>query len=123
VRSCIDAAGQIDGDADRLGQVADHLVSNALKFDSPGGWLEMRLVRNDSAYVPEVEDSGVGIEPDAVDHLFDRFFRAPSAADRQGAGLGLAITKAIVEGHGGAIAVTSEQGVGSTFRVEFPVTG
>jgi PAS domain S-box-containing protein len=123
VRSRIDDVGSIDGDADRIAQVIDNLVSNALKFNAVGGWLEVRLVRNDSACVLEVEDSGVGIEPDAVGHLFDRFFRAPGAVDHQGAGLGLAITKAIVDGHGGSIAVASEPGRGSTFRVEFPATG
>jgi signal transduction histidine kinase len=123
VHSDVEQVDLIAGDADRLAQAIDNLVSNALKFNRDGGRVELRLLRNDSAYVLEIEDTGVGIEPDAQRHLFDRFFRAPGAGDYAGAGLGLAITKAIVDGHGGSISVSSEPGVGTTFRVELPVTG
>ena len=69
----------------------------------------------------EVADSGVGIPKDELDKLFDRFFRASTAAAVQGTGLGLSIAKSIVEAHGGAISVESEIGVGTTFSVDLRV--
>jgi two-component system OmpR family sensor kinase len=77
-------------------------------------------MRGDTVRV-EVADSGVGIPKDELDKLFDRFFRASTAAAVQGTGLGLSIAKSIVEAHGGAISVESEIGVGTTFSVDLPV--
>jgi protein-histidine pros-kinase len=111
------------GDHDRLAQVLDNFVSNAIKFTPPGGHIEVRVHSQGEACVIEVSDSGVGIPSEEVPHLFDRFYRSQSAGDAhiQGVGLGLAITKAIVDQHEGTIEVLSEPGAGSTFRVRVPL--
>jgi signal transduction histidine kinase len=110
-------------DSSRLGQVIDNLVSNAIKFTVGGGTVAVR-VRNEGARCAiEVSDSGVGIGPNELEYLFDRFYRAQEArkGHYSGAGLGLAISKAIVDAHEGEVQVTSEPGQGSTFRVLLPV--
>jgi signal transduction histidine kinase len=108
-------------DAMRLGQLLDNLLSNAVKFTPAGSVVRVTLaLRGDTVRV-EVADSGVGIPRDELDKLFDRFFRASTAAAVQGTGLGLSIAKSIVEAHGGAISVESEIGVGTTFSVDLPV--
>jgi PAS domain S-box-containing protein len=116
---------ELVADSSRLGQVIDNLVSNAIKFTDGGGTVAVR-VRNEGARCAiEVSDCGVGIGPDELDHLFDRFYRAQEARSGHysGAGLGLAISKAIIDAHEGEIRVTSEPGRGSTFRVLLPVPG
>jgi signal transduction histidine kinase/CHASE3 domain sensor protein len=114
---------RLHGDAARLSQLLDNLVSNAVKFSGPGGRVEVRTARDNGHAVICVSDEGIGIPPHELDHLFDRFFRASSAAEQAipGTGLGLTIAKAIAEGHGGRISVESEEGVGTTFRVELPL--
>jgi signal transduction histidine kinase len=119
------AAGPVracPGDAERLGQVLDNLVSNAVKFTPRGGRVVVRVGEDREAVWAEVQDTGIGIPPEEVDLLFDRFFRASSATEREipGVGLGLAVAKAIAEGHGGGIAVDSTEGRGTTFRVTLP---
>jgi PAS domain S-box-containing protein len=111
------------GDGARIGQLVDNLVSNAIKFTPDGGRVDVRVRARNGSAVIEVRDSGIGIPPDEQERLFERFFRSSNAAERQipGTGLGLAISKAIVEAHGGAIAVKSEVDVGTTFRVSLPV--
>jgi two-component system, sensor histidine kinase and response regulator len=111
------------GDAARIGQLVDNLVSNALKFTPEGGRVDVRAQARNSSAVIEVRDSGIGIPAEEQERLFERFFRSSNATERQiqGTGLGLAISKAIVEAHGGEIAVSSELGVGTTFRVSLPV--
>jgi signal transduction histidine kinase len=110
------------GDAGRLGQVLDNLVSNAVKFTPAGGRVTVRTGREGDRAWFEVADTGVGIPAGELGRLFERFFRASTATDAEvpGIGLGLAISKAIVDGHGGRIAVTSTEGRGTTFRVELP---
>jgi signal transduction histidine kinase len=110
------------GDADRLGQAIDNLLSNAIKYTPEGGTVALRVRHGDERLVVEVEDSGIGIAAADKERLFDRFFRAATATERAipGVGLGLSITKAIVEGHGGRIGCESRQGVGTTFRLELP---
>jgi signal transduction histidine kinase len=113
----------IYGDADRLGQVMDNLLSNAVKFTPEGGDVGVRLSSGDGRARIDVWDTGIGI-PDADQaRLFERFFRASTATDAAvpGVGLGLSITKAIVETHGGALSFTSAEGKGTTFRVELPL--
>jgi len=110
-------------DSSRLGQVIDNLVSNAIKFTPEGGTVAVRVQKQGDRCAIEVSDTGVGIAPDELEHLFDRFYRAQQArkGHYSGAGLGLAISKAIVDAHEGEIEVTSEPGQGSTFRVLLPV--
>jgi signal transduction histidine kinase len=113
----------VEADGARLGQVVDNLVSNALKFTPEGGRVAVRLGSADGAVAIEVEDSGIGVPAAEQALLFDRFYRASSATRRAipGSGLGLSVAQAIVEAHGGTIRVTSEEGMGSTFRVVLPV--
>ncbi len=110
------------GDRDRLGQVLDNLLTNAIKFTPDGGRIDLRVRRQDEAIVMEVADTGRGIPAQEQARLFERFARARSADEDavQGVGLGLAITKAIVDAHGGSIELESEVGVGTTFRVVLP---
>jgi signal transduction histidine kinase len=110
------------GDPGRIGQVVDNLVSNALKFTPPGGRVELLASREDSQIRIEVADTGMGIPPHEQSRLFDRFFRTARVQDEAiaGAGLGLAIAKAIVEAHNGNISFRSVEGEGTTFTVVLP---
>jgi signal transduction histidine kinase len=111
------------GDPQRLGQVVDHLVSNALKYTESGGTAQVSAAADSGAVVIRVRDSGIGISPEEQPQLFTRFFRTSEATHRaiQGIGLGLSISKTIVEGHGGLIELESEPGRGSEFRVVLPL--
>jgi signal transduction histidine kinase len=110
------------GDRDRLSQLFDNLISNAIKY-TPDGRVEARLRGENGHVLIEIEDSGIGIPPAEQEFLFDRFFRAStaSAAAIPGVGLGLTISKAITEAHCGRLGVESQEGVGTTFRVELPL--
>jgi signal transduction histidine kinase len=113
----------VSGDAGRLGQLLDNLVSNAIKFTPAGGHVDLAVgTLGDKAWI-EVRDTGIGISEADQELLFNKFFRTKAAAQAaiQGTGLGLAITKAIVHGHGGSIHVESTENVGSVFRVELPL--
>ena len=121
--SACDDAPVVDGDPDRLAQLVENLVSNAIKFMPGGGRLDVRLASEGGCAVLEVEDTGLGIPAGEQEHLFERFFRSSTAraAAIQGTGLGLTIAKAIVDAHGGTISFTSEEGVGTVFRVGLPL--
>jgi len=110
-------------DRDRMRQVADNLISNALKYTPHGGRVTVRLRVDGERAELSVRDTGIGIDARDRDRLFTRFFRSRQAAERniQGVGLGLAIARSIVESHGGRIEVDSELGEGSEFRVRIPV--
>ncbi|MHB1005970.1 MAG: sensor histidine kinase [Chloroflexota bacterium] len=114
---------QMQGDPDRLKQVLVILLDNALKYTPPGGTVTLSL-RNGSGWAElTVRDTGVGIPPDDLPHVFERFYRADPARARDpgGSGLGLPIAKWIVEQHRGQIRLTSEPGRGTTVTVSFPV--
>jgi signal transduction histidine kinase len=119
----VDRVPKLEGDRARLAQVLDNLVSNGLKFTERGGRVEVRLTTRDGAALLEVDDTGVGIPADEQEHLFERFFRSSSATENAipGTGLGLTITKAIVERHGGRIEVESAENAGTTVRVRLPL--
>lgn len=106
----------------RIGQVLLNLLRNAIVYNKSGGGVTIRNGMDDGRVWFEVEDTGQGIEEEKIGRVFERFFRADESrnAHTGGAGLGLAICKAIMEAHGGGIHVTSEFGVGTTFRVEWP---
>jgi signal transduction histidine kinase len=106
----------------RIGQLVGNLLSNAVKFTPKGGTVTVTVDRRDDTAVAQIADTGVGIPADEVDKLFERFFRASTGANEQGTGLGLSIVKSIVEAHGGTVSVRSEEGVGTTFVVELPIT-
>jgi signal transduction histidine kinase len=111
--------GPVDLDRKRIGQLVDNLLSNALKFTPDGGSVDVRLAPENGHVRLDVSDTGIGIPEAEQARLFERFFRA-SGQSIQGTGLGLAISKAIVEAHGGEIAVRSTEGIGTTFSVLLP---
>jgi signal transduction histidine kinase/HAMP domain-containing protein len=113
------------GDRDRLAQVLDNLLLNALKFTPPGGQVAVRLTSANGQAQIEVADTGVGIAEEDLPHLFDRFYRARNARGLSvpGLGLGLTIVRTIVEGHGGTVAVRSREGEGTSFTVVLPAAG
>ncbi|WP_257462588.1 hybrid sensor histidine kinase/response regulator [Archangium lipolyticum] len=116
--------GPVRGDAMRLQQVVWNLVQNAVKFTPSGGQVEVLLESRDAQAVITVSDTGQGIAPDFLPHLFERFRQADSSTTRQhgGLGLGLSIVKHLVEMHGGSVKAHSEgQGRGATFTVRLPL--
>jgi len=110
-------------DPTRIAQLLGNLLSNAVKFTPDGGRVEVRLGREGGQVVLAVADTGVGIPAADRERIFERFFRTAIATRQavQGTGLGLTITKAIVETHHGTIAVDSDEGRGSTFTVRLPL--
>lgn len=125
----------IKAEAGLLRQAIANLLDNACRYTEAGGHIQLRLQPRQWMAVIEVEDSGVGIAPEAVPHIFERFFRVEPRRSPQpgqqpnpqlqpkskGVGLGLAIAQQIIEAHGGQIRVTSIVGQGSTFRIELPL--
>ena len=112
------------GDASRLQQAIWNLLSNAVKFTNEGGRIYARLARADGQVEISIADTGVGIEPRFLPHVFERFRQADSSSTRRygGLGLGLAIVRHIVEMHGGTVSASSPgPGQGATFKVRFPV--
>jgi two-component system OmpR family sensor kinase len=111
------------GDAERLGQVITNLLTNAILHNHPGGEVQVTARREASLALLEVADNGPGIPAEDLPHIFERFYCADKS--RSGstgvAGLGLAISKAIVEAHGGTIEVTSESEAGTRFAIRLPV--
>jgi signal transduction histidine kinase len=110
-------------DLDRVNEVLGNLLSNAFKFTPHGGSVELRLEPVDHAVLMEVHDTGAGIPPEQLPHIFEKFYQADNqrSARASGAGLGLAIAKQIVEAHGGTISCESTPGVGTTFSIVLPV--
>src|SRR5262245_1481002 len=114
----------IFGDANRVQQVIWNLLANAVKFTNEGGRVEARLIRTDNQNEIAVSDTGMGIEPQFMPYLFDRFRQADSTSTRRygGLGLGLAIVRHVVEMHGGTVSASSPgKGQGATFTVRFPI--
>lgn len=112
----------VDGDRSRLAEVADNLISNAVKYTPESGHIVARVHSHEDEARVEVSDTGMGIAADELPHLFGRFYRTKAARDAAipGTGLGLAITRALVASHGGVIEVSSRAGTGTTFRVRLP---
>jgi PAS domain S-box-containing protein len=116
---------QIDGDASRLQQVVWNCLSNAVKFTPSGGSVRVQLERRDAIAQITISDTGGGIDPEFLPHVFGRFQQADGAMTRShtGLGLGLAIARHLVEIHGGTIEAASDGiGLGSTFTVMLPIT-
>lgn len=114
------------GDGDQLRRVVLNIVENALKFTPTTGRVELRAYREDATFVTlEVRDTGIGILPEALPHVFDRFYRADPSRTRLslkvgGSGLGLSIAKELVEAHGGTIAISSIVDQGTTVTLRLP---
>ncbi|OJH36558.1 sensor histidine kinase [Cystobacter ferrugineus] len=113
-------ARPVKADRERVLQIIGNLVGNAIKFTPPGGTITLRAKPVDGMMRFSVKDSGPGISPADVPHLFERFWRSASASER-GTGLGLNIVKTLVEAHGGSVWVESQLGAGSTFFFTLPV--
>lgn len=116
-----DVAVLVAGDEDRLAQVLDNLLGNAVKYSPEGGAIRVSVAANEETATLRVADEGPGILADALPKLFDRFFRGSRAAGDPGLGLGLYITRMVVEAHGGRVWAESQPGEGSVFTVELPV--
>ena len=112
----------VDGDPDRLGQVVSNLLSNALRYTEAGGEVAVRVRSRRGRALLEVEDTGAGIAPDDLPHVFKRFWRGEKSRSRAtgGAGIGLAIVRELVRAHDGEIEVESELGTGTRFVVALP---
>lgn len=119
------AVDLVDGDAGRLQQVVWNLIANAVKFTPDGGRVDVVVERVDDAMEVRVTDTGCGIDPDLLPHVFERFRQADSATTRRdsGLGLGLAIVRQLVDLHGGTVrASSSGKGHGATFTVRLPLS-
>lgn len=117
-----DAPLRVHLDPHRIAQVLINLLNNAVKFTPPGGRIAVRVAREGAGYRVEVRDSGIGIAPENLVHLFQKFYQVEPSLTREfgGAGLGLSISKVLVEAHGGRIGVESAPGEGSTFWFSLP---
>lgn len=113
----------VEGDHDQLSRVLRNFLDNAFKYTPPGGAVTLRSRRTSTQAVIDVIDTGVGIAPEDLPHVFDRFYRADPSRTRRtgGSGLGLAIVRAIVSQHGGTVNVESTPGQGARFTVALPL--
>ncbi|MFE7312380.1 sensor histidine kinase [Streptomyces sp. NPDC057555] len=118
-----DDASRIDADPVRLRQMTGNLVSNAIRHTPRGGTVTLRSRAADGTVRIDVADTGVGIAPDELPHVFDRFWRAEKSRSRQtgGSGLGLSIVRKLAETHGGTVTARSTPGAGSVFRLTLPL--
>jgi signal transduction histidine kinase len=122
----LEIAGEIPtlrADADALSRALANLLSNAVKFTPPGKAIRVSLAADGKNVILEVEDEGIGIHPDEVGKVFEKFFQGRNALDQsvKGTGLGLTLVKHIVEAHGGKILIESRPGLGSKFSMVFPI--
>jgi heavy metal sensor kinase len=114
---------QLSMDPDKLREIVTNLLHNAIEYNQPNGRVDMTVEGQNGHLQVEVSDTGIGIAPEAREHIFERFYRADPSRHAEGlhAGLGLAIVKGYVDLMGGTIAVESTPGKGSTFRLELPL--
>lgn len=110
----------VPADRDRLAQILDNLLANALKFTPPGGTVSVRTATLDGAAVIEVRDTGRGIPSDEIPHVFERHWRGRGSADVGGRGIGLAVVHELATAHGGSVSVASRPGRGSVFTLSLP---
>jgi signal transduction histidine kinase len=125
IRTLLASFPEIEADRERIGQVIVNLVSNAIKYSPKGGEILLASEPEDGFVKVSVSDQGMGIPAADLDKIFDRFFRVDSKEVRTfpGMGIGLFISQGIIQRHGGALTVKSEEGEGSTFTFTLPVTG
>jgi signal transduction histidine kinase len=115
------AALRTRADPNRLVQVFDNLISNAIKFTPERGSVKLSVGSDDGTIVATVSDTGCGVPPTEQPRLFERFFRSSATRDVPGTGLGLTIVRAIVESHGGSVVCKSVPGEGTMFTVTLPL--
>ena len=113
---------RIIADKLRVGQVIGNILDNAIRFSPQGRQVKVELKEQNNEYLINITDQGIGVSPEYIDHIFERFYRVRNTASRQysGIGLGLFVARAIVEAHGGHIWVESNEGLGSTFSFTLP---
>jgi two-component system, OmpR family, sensor kinase len=116
-------AVEVDADPARLKQVVVNLLDNAIKYTPESGRVSISVMKQDGRAVFEIADTGIGISPDDLPHIFDRFYRADKARSRQmgGTGLGLSIVRSICLAHDGQVKVESIEGQGSVFHIQLPL--
>jgi two-component system, OmpR family, phosphate regulon sensor histidine kinase PhoR len=110
----------IRADPQKIEQVLINLIHNAIKFTSPGGKITVRVEENEHQVIFSVKDTGVGIAPEDINRVFERFYKADRARSTKGTGLGLSIARHLVEAHKGKIWAESELGKGSRFFFSLP---
>jgi heavy metal sensor kinase len=113
---------EISGDSERLAQVVTNLLTNAIHYNKPGGEVRVKLQSQNGLAILTVSDTGAGISAEDLPHVFERFFRADKSRSSGNAGLGLSISKAIIEAHGGTIEVSSEEMAGTIFTIRLPLS-
>lgn len=111
----------LNGDENQLKTLFVNIIDNAIKYTPPKGEIRVNTKRDKSLVRIAVEDAGIGIPPDEVTRIFDRFYRSDKSRNSLGFGLGLSISKSIVEAHGGTISVKSRPGEGTVFTVMLPL--
>jgi two-component system phosphate regulon sensor histidine kinase PhoR len=118
-----DATVQVRADEEGVYQILNNLVDNAIKYTPDQGRVTVRWLVEDSMAVVQVQDTGIGISPEDLPRVFERFFRVDKARSRElgGTGLGLSIVKHLTHSFGGTVGVESRPGVGSTFTVKLPL--
>jgi two-component system heavy metal sensor histidine kinase CusS len=113
----------IEADRIQVERLLNNLLSNAVKYTPSGGKVTARVKQRDMETILEVEDTGMGISPDHLPHIFDRFYRVPGASkEKQGLGLGLSFVAWIVKAHGGSIHADSTPGKGTRFTINLPAS-
>ena len=112
----------IFADGIHMRRVLDNLLGNALKFTPSGGFIALTITTEDRCVILEVSDTGIGISPDHLEKIFQRFYQVDGSSKRRygGVGLGLALVREIVEQHDGTVQVTSAVNQGTTFRISLP---
>jgi signal transduction histidine kinase len=116
-----DEPARVRGNETQLRRVVVNLLENAIKFTPANGTISLTLDRSADEIHLTVSDSGIGIPPEDLSHLFERFHRGRNASEYPGSGLGLAIVKAIVGLHQGTITAQSEEKQGATFTLSLPI--
>lgn len=126
VKLIFESRRQVSAEVDevKLTLALSNLVENAIKYNIEGGWVKVLLDADHQYFSVEVSDSGIGIPQEAIEHIYERFYRVDKSHSKEigGTGLGLAITRNAVLMHRGTITVTSEEGIGTIFKVKIPLT-
>ena len=117
----VGALPRVRGDRERLRQVIQNLIDNAVKYSFAGGRVYVRAMSNDGQVLIDVADEGPGVAPEDQELIFEKFGRSSGGVTKPGTGLGLFIARSIAEAHGGVLEVSSTPGRGATFLLKLPV--